>query len=645
MNLNNLIIKNFSRNLKNYGLYIFALVFSVALFFSLLTLTFDDSARDEILQSSAMTSLFSVGSFVIVIIIIFFVMYANLIFIKRRHRELALFQLIGMNKKKVFKILLVENSIIYFGSLILGVILGFFISRLLMMILMKIIGVDLMVEMSFSIVAALTTAGVFVFIFLCLLIQNKFFLARHKLIDLLKLNKVSESSQKPIGVPTALFGIVGIIMVALGYFLSAQMFDLAMKVAALLPILMLVILFLTIVGTYLIFKCGVALVLNYLRKRKNGHVNVKDVLSTTSIMFKMRSNAFLLTVITVITAISITAMSLSYINFYSTEKMIESTEPYDYTVESSEDIDFYENLLNEEGYTIERFEKDFILFTVDMDGQVEVNTSGEEALGIQYPVVSDTDFEDYDVADNQVHATGTLAILDIFTSLESGAPLTFTTTDGYERTLEVADVYTKAVLPTHLTFGMPALVVDDKVYQELEENEKVSLADNQRSKELYAFNIVEGDNEEVLELMNDEENPYFSSSLMSYNEMIQTAGTLMFILGYIGFAFLLTSGCILYFKQIDECESEKGSYQVLRKLGFTNKEILQGLVNKMVISFGVPLIIGLLHSLFAVKSGWFIFGVEMWRPTLIVMVVYTILYSIFALMSLLYYKKTVSNSL
>lgn len=49
MNLNNLIIKNFSRNLKNYGLYIFALVFSVALFFSLLTLTFDDSARDEIL--------------------------------------------------------------------------------------------------------------------------------------------------------------------------------------------------------------------------------------------------------------------------------------------------------------------------------------------------------------------------------------------------------------------------------------------------------------------------------------------------------------------------------------------------------------------------------------------------------------------
>lgn len=645
MNLNSLIIKNFTRNLKNYALYIFALVFSVALFFSLLTLTFDEKAGEEISQSTAMNALFSVGSIVIVIIIIFFVMFANLIFIKRRHRELALYQLIGMNKSKVFRILLVENFIIYFGSLVLGIILGLFISRLLLMILMKIIGVDLMVEMSFSMVAALTTAGVFVFIFVCLLIQNRIFLGRHQLIDLLKLNKVSESSQRPIGVPTALFGILGIIMVALGYFLSSQMFDWAMKIPTLLPILMLGILFLTIVGTYFLFKCGVALILNFFRKRKSGHVNVKDVLSTTSIMFKMRSNAFLLTIITVITAISITAMSLSYINFYSTEKMLESTEPYDYTVETSEDIDFYEDMLNDEGYSISRYEKEFLLFNVQMDNQMETNLASQDIDGIQYPIVSDADFEGYDVSENEVYATGTMAILDFFTDLEAGTPMTFTTNEGFEKTVQVSKVYSEAVLPTRLTFGMPTLVVDDKVYKELKENEVVSEIDAERPTNLAAFNIVDGDNEEVLEMMDKKENPAFSSQQMSYNEMIQTSGILMFVLGYLGFAFLLTSGCILYFKQIDECESEKGSYQVLRKLGFTNNEILRGLVNKMVISFGIPLIIGLLHSIFAVRSGWFIFGVEMWRPTLIVMLIYTILYSIFALMSLLYYKKTVSKSL
>lgn len=645
MNLNSLIIKNFSRNLKNYALYIFALVFSVALFFSLLTLTFDEKASQEITESTAMNALFSVGSVIIVIIIIFFVMFANLIFIKRRHRELALFQLIGMNKSKVFRILLVENFIIYFGSLIIGIILGFFISRLLLMILMKIIGVDLMVEMNFSIVAALVTAGVFVFIFICLLIQNRIFLGRHQLIDFLKLNKTSEASQKPIGVPTALFGALGIIMVIVGYFLSSQMFEWAMEMPGLLPVLMLAILFLTIVGTYLLFKCGVALILNFFRKRKSGHVNVKDVLSTTSIMFKMRSNAFLLTVITVVTAISITAMSLSYINFYSTEKMTESTEPYDYTVESSEDIDFYEDLLNENGYEIERYEKEFLLFDVKMDSEMESNMAEQDLEAVPYPIVSDADFEGYDVSENEVYVTGTLAILDFFTSLEEGSPLTFTTEESFEKTVQVSKVYSEAVLPTRLTFGMPAIVVDDKVYQELTENAVVSELDRERLTELSAFNIVGGNNDEILELLDKEEHPAFTSKLQSYNEMVQTSGILMFILGYLGFAFLLTSGCILYFKQIDECESEKGAYQVLRKLGFTNNEILRGLVNKMVISFGIPLVIGLLHSIFAVRSGWFIFGVEMWRPTLIVILIYTILYSIFALMSLLYYKKTVSKSL
>ena len=81
MKLNNLVIKNFVRNLNNYALYIFALVFSVALFFSLLTLTLDENTMEEIAASTPMSALFSVGSVTVVIIIILFVMFANMIFI------------------------------------------------------------------------------------------------------------------------------------------------------------------------------------------------------------------------------------------------------------------------------------------------------------------------------------------------------------------------------------------------------------------------------------------------------------------------------------------------------------------------------------------------------------------------------------
>lgn len=644
MKLNNLVIKNFVRNLNNYALYIFALVFSVALFFSLLTLTLDENAMKEIATSTPMTALFSVGSVTVVIIIIMFVMFANMIFIKRRHKELALFQLIGMNRSKIFRILLLENFIIYFGSLIGGIVLGFFISRLLLMLLLKIMRVDMMVEMNFSPTAVLITAGVFVFIFVVLMIQNYVFLKRSSLINMLKLNKTSENTGKPLGKMTIIFGVLGILMIALGYYMSQTMFDRAMENPILLPIYMVAILFLIILGTYFTFKYSIAFILNMVRKSKNGHVNVNDVLSVTSVMFKMRSNAFLLTVIAVITAISITAMSLSYITYYSTDKMLDSRTPYDYTVNSTEDIDFYENLLAEHGYKIDRMEKTFMHYNVvTTEENTDVEFNNMESMGIV--VASDTEFDDFDVSENETHVTGAMAILDMFMSFKEGDPVTFTDGEEFERTVEVTDTMSEGVLPAYLSFGMPVMIVDDKVYQQLAEHELETDSEFEMPSELSAFNIAGGDEQEVYDLMEGEENPSFTSKLMEYNEMVQMSGMMTFIVGFLGFAFLLTSGCILYFKQIDECENEKGSYKVLRKLGFSQGEILKGLGLKMIISFGIPLVIGMLHSLFAVKSGWFIFGIEMWTPMLIVMGVYAVLYSIFALMSLGYYRKIVRNSL
>ncbi|CEA00846.1 Bacitracin export permease protein BceB [Jeotgalicoccus saudimassiliensis] len=644
MKLNNFIIKNFLRNLNNYTLYIFALVFSVALFFSLLTLTLDEAAMKEISNSTAMSSLFTVGSVTVVIIIILFVMFANLIFIKRRHKELALFQLIGMNRSKVFRILIVENFMIYFGSLIGGILLGFFISRLLLMLLLKIMRVDMMVEMNFSPLAVLITASVFVFIFIVLMIQNYVFLKRSSLIKLLKLNKTSESAGKPVGMLTIIFGITGILMIAAGYYMSQTMFEQTMKSPFLLPVFMVSILVLTILGTYFTFKYSVAFILNMFRKSKNGRVNVSDVLSVTSVMFKMRSNSFLLTMITVITAISITAMSLSYITYYSTEKMLDSRSPYDYTVNSTEDIDFYEKLLTENGYEIDRMEKTFMHYNVmATEDNTDVELNGMESVGIV--VASDTEFSGFDVSANETHVTGTLAVLDMFMSFKEGDPVTFTDGEGYERTVEVTETMSEGVLPAYLSFGMPVLIVDEAVYQELTKHQPEPDTDFEMPSELYAFNIAGGDEQEVYDLMNDDAHPSFESKLKEYNEMVELSGMMTFIIGFLGFAFLLTSGCILYFKQIDECEDEKGSYNVLRKLGFSEGEILKGLALKMIISFGIPLIIGLLHSLFAVKSGWFIFGIEMWTPTLIVVGVYTMLYSIFALMSLGYYKKVVRKSI
>ncbi|MNE27866.1 Bacitracin export permease protein BceB [compost metagenome] len=140
------------------------------------------------------------------------------------------------------------------------------------------------------------------------------------------------------------------------------------------------------------------------------------------------------------------------------------------------------------------------------------------------------------------------------------------------------------------------------------------------------------------------EYPSFSQYEYELNQR-SNMGLIMFIVGFLGLTFLITSGCILYFKQMDEGEEEKGGYTILRKLGFTQGDLLRGIQFKQLFNFGIPLVIGLSHSYFAVKSGWFFFGTEMLTPMILVMVLYTVLYSIFGFLSVLYYKRVIKDSL
>lgn len=641
LNLNRMILKNFYRNLKNYGLYIFALVFSVSLYFSFVLMSKDEVAADQLSSRMLMSTGFLTGSVLLIVIIVTFVMFANSIFLKRRNTELALFQLIGLNVGKVFRILLLENAIIYFSSMIMGILFGFLFSRVLLMILLRVMQIELSVGLNFSMDAIIQTAMMFVGIFLLLLIQNFIFLKRTKLIDMINLDRTNESDSRQLGARTVIMGVVGLSMIALGYYLSTKLIDF---IDIIIPIT-LTVLALTIVGTYITFKFSVAFLLNLIRKSKRGHVNVTDVLSLTRIMFKMKSNSFLLTMISVISALSIGLMSLAYITYYSFESLIEDTMPHDYTFYEEEGLDFYETLLEEADVDYQPFTVAATDSIVKIDGAIQGDFEG---MGFDDPtlnmaVVSDADLDDVSLEPNQTVITGTSTILGSFVQYTINEGVTFVG-DDYEHTLELIGVQEASVLSSMVSYGSPVAIVDETVYQQLVENRSQEIqGDLERM--MYAIDITEGDSMEIFNMMDGEDHPAFASKIQQHTTQMQGNGLVMFIIAFVGFSFLLTSGCILYFKQVGESEDEKASYTVLRKLGFSEREIIKGLSLKMVITFGIPLLIGLLHAYFAVNAGWFLFGTKMWTPMLIVMGVYTVLYSIFAVLSLLYYKRVVRESL
>ena len=86
-----------------------------------------------------------------------------------------------------------------------------------------------------------------------------------------------------------------------------------------------------IIGTYFFYKGSVRFVANIIRKNKQGYMNINEVLSLSSMMFRMKSNAMLLTIITTVSALAIALLSLSYISFYSAENSARIGAPDDFS--------------------------------------------------------------------------------------------------------------------------------------------------------------------------------------------------------------------------------------------------------------------------------------------------------------------------
>ena len=648
MSFKQLILRNLKKNIKNYYLYVFALIFSVALYFSFVTLQYDpamDAASGSIKGEAAMRT----ASVMLIVIVTVFLIYANNLFIKRRSKEIGLFQLVGMTKGNIFQVLSLENIMLYFGSMFVGIFLGFASSKLIMMILLKLIGIDEVAELRFSSEALVQTVIVFGAIYLLIMLMNGLYIKRQRLLTLFHATSISEEKRHKVSVVEIIIGLLGLGLIVFGYYLSTQLFNGNFKMMEQMFTVMLIILASVILGTYFFYKGSIRFIFHVIRKKNNGYLSIYKVLSLSSIMFRMRSNSFLLTVITTVSALAIGLMALSYISYYSAEKSAEESVPNHFSIPNVERATQFTNELEENDIEFSRVEFDILSVNADyreiMVGQEELKAEYEMVTGPMV-VVSDALVEGIDVTKDDSVFVNSNKAMDAFLTFEPGK----FTLAGKEHVFELnfKGVKDKRIIPLWLSNGgFPVAVVDNEVYQQLEKDKDDKI---QGEYPVYVgVDIIDnGELERANEIFHELDLGKWAaheSRLDNFQHNKQFMGLTMFISGFLGLAFLITSGCILYFKQMDEGEEEKGNYTILRKVGFTRADLLNGIKVKQIFNFGIPLVVGLCHSYFAVKSGWFFFGTEMWTPMIIVMVFYTLLYSVFGILSVLYYKKIIREAL
>lgn len=637
------------KNIKHYYLYFFALIFSVVLYFVFATLQYDSAVVEQTGQSINFASAFKVAGILLIIIAGIFIVYANAIFLKRRSREIGLYQLIGLNKGAVARLLIIENTILSAGALIIGISVGMLVSRVFLLLLMKLIGYDGFISLSFSMAAVVQTAVVFIAIILLTTLQMLYTVHRNTLLSLFNADKKGENPKKPKTFLSAVLAILGIGLIIFGYWLSGNMIERNATFN------MLAVLASIIFGTYLVFRVTIGWLFYQVRARKKGHLGLNNSLSIASLMHRMKGNANSLTIITLLSAMTLTMLAGAYSLYYSSEKNPRVSMPFDFTFTNYLDE---EELANGFAAELKAAGIDFKRAPVEA-----IDTSG--LLDISIPYWSEENnarpsFSFY-VAEQlratgknvQIPAKGSAISYDVNLHFEA-KPEEFPTTltimeNDMELPLRVITVENDSVMD--LNRGGSQMVVSQETFTELRK-QLAKGDDSVRRLVIETFQVPDDDQRAKASSIfmqdkyaGDEPAEYRMDYHTLYQNAIQTNGLLIFIAGFLGLVFLISTSSILYFKQMTEAEQEKQSYATLRQLGFTVKDIMGGIIRKQVFVFGLPLAIGLLHSVVMIKAVSSIFVADITVPTTIAMGLYSLIYLLFAFLTVGYYRRIVKAML
>ncbi|MGB3103373.1 MAG: FtsX-like permease family protein, partial [Psychrobacillus psychrotolerans] len=471
MTLNQLVLRSMRKNIKSYYLYVFALVFSVSLYYSFVTLQYNPAIVNEI-GTGRSSAVLKAASYLLLFIVIFFVLYANKLFMNRRSKEIGLYQLVGMSKSLVARLIAIENIILWFSAIVIGVLVGLLTSRIFVMILLKIVEKDVFVELSFSMEALMVTVVVFSVLLLIVILQTAIRIKRVTLLALITTTAVADERVKKFNAFQMFLGFVGLISIGYGYYLSTTLLDLDnLPSANILLFKMVSILALTVGGTYFVFRFSVALILNLIRKSKKGLLSIQDVLSLSTIMHRMKANAMSLTTITVLSATTLAILTLTYISYYSTDSVANQAVPYDFIMYEDTGFEMVGEF-DKEGIQYTRYDIDILAVPSDVRTllikKAALDKTLSTELGVQ--VVSlkaiQKKLPNLQLQEEEGYIIGYDSLSAENIRIEGQKPIQFNTSTGKDE-IFIKEVIEDRLIPDYHYFGFFTVVVSDTYFQKL----------------------------------------------------------------------------------------------------------------------------------------------------------------------------------
>ncbi|WP_280560116.1 ABC transporter permease [Priestia megaterium] len=630
MTVFDLVKKNMRKNISRYSLYFFSMIFSIIVYYVFATLQYDQSISKFIGEELRLQGIFNASNYVLLTFIVVFIWYTNSFFIRQRKRELGLYHLVGIEKRTIGKMIFYENMLLGIFSLVVGILLGTVFSRLFVLFLLKLMGLSLSITLTFSFQAVLKTAVVFLIVTIFISFQGYFIMYRYTLLDLFQAESKSERVNKMNSKRSIVVGGLGILLVGYGYYLSSGNI-----VTPKFFLIVAVVLFSVIFGTFLLFKATIEWLMGLYREHANRYYSFANMLSVSTMMYRIKANAQVLTLITILSATTLVAVGVTYSSYYNTKADARSMQPYDYTLHSKKAAQEFTDVLDELDIQSNRYVYHIVKHSADLS-DFRFITSGYYKDREQISFLDEEEVRKNGVSVPELSANETV----IFDSMAKGK--VFKPSTGKTAAVELSK---SEQLALKVVKSEPLLILDSDSagYQFVVNHDTFNkLLKAGQKQAVYVFNTDDGNKQNELTKNYHQIAKEAGESRTSYYDVFQAGlmskGLFIFIGGFLGLVFLMATGSIIYFKQISEAEQERKRFEVLRKPGFSVSQVMSAVRKQQLFTFGLPLVIGILHSLFALNVITNLTGESLIVPVLIADAVYGIIYFFFYWLTMNYYR-------
>lgn len=605
-----LAVTNLKKNRNAYIPYILAgigMVFTYVLF----SLISESDGVTNIVGADTLQVMFQMGAVVISIFSVIFIFYANGFLMKRRKKEIALYGILGLERKHVCLVMLYESLISGLISVIGGIVLGLVFGKMFFMFLMKMTRIAEGSKLIINSSVFIKTFLFFMAVYLVTLLWNQLQVRLSKPIELLKGEEIGQKEKRS----TPILAIIGLGLLAAGYYLALKVVN---PLAAINTFFIAVLL--VIVGTYYTFRAGSIVILKLLKKNKIYYYKTNNFITVSGMIHRMKQNATGLANICILSTMVLVTVSTTIALFVGQEKIIAERNPTDYAL-SMEDGTADSIQLKDAIFEVAQKHNVTIKDYTDIRIKGVMASYNDDTLqGVDTAEILGSDFKYYTAIfiplEEYNKKTGKNVILE-----ENEVLMSFGTNKSARENVKVLEEsYTVKGACDDIGISISNdLSAYDTIYMVLNDEERILDTVKELNKgfttspndemEYNVFFDAEGETDDRIACANEikdvtykiAKGRYFTNIDLDKEDGYKVYGGLVFLGFFLGVIFLLAMVMIIYFKQISEGFEDRKRYEILNKVGLDKKDVKKTINKQIIQVFFLPLLGAIIHVAFAFK--------------------------------------------